>query len=198
MNCIVLYGSQYGTTERYAKWIAEQIECEVYSYKNFKPENLQQYDTIILGGGLYAGGLSGIKILTENYDKIKRKNIIVFTCGLADPNDKDNVVHIREGLQKAMGKELFEQITLFHLRGGIDYKKLSLKHKAMMAMLHKMLKRKDYNSLRQEDKDMIDTYGGMVDFVSLETALPMIQYIKQLAIANQNFMENNHDKKISI
>lgn len=179
MNCIVLYGSQYGTTERYAKWIAEQMECEVRSYKNVKPENLEQYDTIIFGGGLYAGGLSGVKILTGNYERIKSKNIIVFTCGLADPNDTDNILHIREGLEKAMGKELFQQITLFHLRGGIDYKKLSLKHKAMMAMLHKMLKNKDYDSLRQEDKDMVDTYGGIVDFVNLETALPIITYVKQ-------------------
>ena len=31
----------------------------------FKPEDFTNYDVVIYGGGLYAGGVSGIKLLTK-------------------------------------------------------------------------------------------------------------------------------------
>lgn len=49
---VVIYGSKYGTTEKYAKWISEELNCDLFSYKSIKKDNLLNYDTIIYGGGL--------------------------------------------------------------------------------------------------------------------------------------------------
>ena len=78
---------------------------------------------IIFGGGLYASGINGISIITKNYDLIKEKDIIVFTVGLADPNIEEQFIPI---INKNFTDEMKEKIKIFHLRGGIDYKKLGV------------------------------------------------------------------------
>ena len=50
----------------------------------------------------------------------------------------------------------------------------------MMAMLHTMMKKKDYDSLRNEDREMLATYGKAVDFTDKNAILPIIQYVKEL------------------
>lgn len=177
---VVIYESKYGSTRRYAEWIAEALSCSFFEKDIFKPEDFSNYDVIIYGGGLYAGGVSGIKLLTKNWELLRDRHVILFTCGLADPADPENTTHIRESLSKALSPEMLEHIHLFHLRGGIDYSKLSFIHKSMMAMLRKSLQKKDKDSLREEDKQLLDTYGGSVDFSDKETIQPIVQYVLSL------------------
>ena len=71
-----------------------------------------------------------------------------------------------------------DNIKVFHLRGGIDYTKLNFMHKTMMSMLVKMVKKKDREELNAEQKEMIDTYGQVVDFTDKQSLQPIIEYIK--------------------
>lgn len=176
----VVYQSKYGSTEKYARWISEALSCDLFQRNSIRIEDLISYDTIIYGGGLYAGGVSGVDLLIRNFDKLSGKNIILFTCGLADPADKENTDHIKASLKKVFTHQMEEQIKIFHLRGGIDYSKLGLVHKAMMSMLHKMMTKKDYDTLRNEDKEMIDTYGKTVDFTDKASISPIVSYVQQL------------------
>lgn len=73
-----------------------------------------------------------------------------------------------------------DNIKVFHLRGGIDYTKLNLMHKTMMSMLVKIVKKKDREELNAEQKEMIDTYGQVVDFTDKQSLQPIIEYIKNL------------------
>lgn len=180
MKNIVVYESKYGFTKKYAEWIAIALSCDLCEKKSIKPEFLKDYDTIIYGGGLYAGGVSGIDLLTKNYYAIRDKNIVLFTCGLADTTDKDNIVHIKSSLSKVLSAEMQDKIKIFNLRGGIDYSKLSIVHKSMMAMLHKIMKSKDYSTLRNEDREMLNTYGKVVDFTDRESIKPIIDYVAAL------------------
>lgn len=177
----VVFQSKYGATKKYAEWIAEELSCDLFERKNIKSADLEPYDIIVYGGGLYAGGVSGIDILTKNFDKLCYKNLILFTCGLADPLDKENTDHIKQSLNKALPAQMQEEIKVFHLRGAIDYAKLGLAHKAMMAMLYKMTTKKDYESLKNEDKEFISTYGKTVDFTNRSMALPIVNYIRELS-----------------
>ncbi len=178
---VVVFQSKYGATKQYAQWIAEELSCDIFDRKNINATDLEPYDTIIYGGGLYAGGVLGIDLLTKNFDKLRDKNLILFTCGLADPTDTNNTNDIRKSLSKVLTAQMQDKIRVFHLRGAIDYAKLGLMHKAMMAMLHKMTMKKDYDSLRNEDKEMLATYGKVVDFKDKTTALPIVDYVRGLA-----------------
>ena len=181
MRILVTYASKYGTTKRYAQWIAEDLACDLRDSREVNAELLKSYDILIHGGGLYAGGLSGIQTIVKNYDAISNKRIILFSCGLADPEDPENVAHIEAGLEKVLTPEMREKIRQFHLRGGIDYSRLGLTHKAMMAMLRRVMLKKGYDNLRSEDQVMLDTYGGTVDFTNRESLAPLLSYVRSLS-----------------
>ena len=75
MKTVVIYESKYGTTKKYAEWIADALSCDLFEKKSITPSALTGYDTIIYGGGLYAGGVSGIGLLKKNFSKISNKNL---------------------------------------------------------------------------------------------------------------------------
>lgn len=174
---VVIYESRYGSTKRYAEWIAEALSCPVFERKKFRPQDFAQYEMILYGGGLYAGGVSGIKLITQNRKLLSGKKVVLFTCGLADPDNPNNVSHIREALTKVLSEEMLEQVRIFHLRGGIDYTRLNFVHKSMMAMMRKMLLKKDSHTLQDEERQLLDTYGKCVDFTDHKSIFPLVEYV---------------------
>jgi len=172
---IVIFDSKYGSTKRYAQWIAEELGADLTARKDADPGSLGSYDVIVYGGGLYAGGVSGISFITKNFEQIKDKKILLFTCGLGDPNVPENVENIRKGLDKALPDEMRDVIEIFHLRGGMDYSKLSLLHRSMMSMVRKAVEKKDPATRTQEDIQMLETFGKSVDFTDRGTIKPLIQ-----------------------
>jgi menaquinone-dependent protoporphyrinogen IX oxidase len=134
-NTVMIYESKYGSARRYAEWISKALSCQVFTRKQFNPRNISHYDTIIYGGGLYAGSVSGIKFITRNRDKLSDRTVILFTCGLMDPENPDNICHIRNSLLRLLPEDILTHLHLFHLRGGLDLSRLSLLHKFMMSIL---------------------------------------------------------------
>lgn len=59
MKSLITYGSQYGTTKRYAEKLAQMTGIPVASYEDIK--ELAGYELVIHFGGLYAGGVTGLK-----------------------------------------------------------------------------------------------------------------------------------------
>ena len=180
---VVIYESKYGSTKCYAEWIAESLSCPIFERKKFHPRDFSQYEVVIYGGGLYAGGVSGIKLITQNWNVLSNKKLILFTCGLANPDDPENISSIRKSLTRVFSEEMLEHLSLFHLRGGIDYSRLNFVHKSMMSMLRKMLLKKDIHTLREEDKQLLDTYGQCIDFTDRKSIQPLIEYVSSALAA---------------
>ena len=134
MRTIIVYGSQYGTAKRYAEALAGKTDSEIKSYE--EPMDLDAYDIIVFIGALYAGGVLGLKKTLSGIHDLQDKKIVIATVGLADPNDRDNTESIRNSLKKQLSENIFVHARIFHLRGGIDYSHLSLKHRTMMALLY--------------------------------------------------------------
>ena len=160
-NIAVVYKSIYGSTKRYAQWIAEEAKADCFEYSEIKAKKLMEYDTIIYGGGLYASGIAGVSIITKNYEILKDKKIIVFTVGLASTDKEEAFLPI---IEKNFTKEMRDSIKFFHLRGGIDYKKLGIIHKSMMSMLKAVISKKSSEELSDDEIGILATYGKSVDF----------------------------------
>lgn len=176
---LVVYQSKYGSAKKYAQWIAKALECGLSERKKINLKQLEEYDLVIFGGGLYAGGVSGIDLLAKGFKRFPHAKWVLFTCGLADPNDPENISHIRNGLKRVLTPEMQKQITMFHFRGGIDYPRLSTVHKAMMTMLFSSLRKRDPAGLREEDRQMIATYGKAVDFTDRKMILPLVEWVRE-------------------
>ena len=171
-KALVAYTSKYGSTRKYAEWIASELNADLFTAKEVKPEVLKQYDIVIYGGGLYASGIAGIKLVTKN----PCKNLIVFTVGLANP-EKTDYSEIRD---KNFTPEFLAKTKIFHFRGGIDYKKLGTIHKLMMAMMKSMIQRKPESEREADDIEFLDTYNSKVNFEDKQTITPLINYVKSL------------------
>ena len=96
MKKIIIYGSQYGTTKRYAEKLSELTGISVMSYEKIK--DLSAYDEIIHFGGLYAGGVKGLK----NTIKALPQNaqLIIVTVGLSDVTNTNNTDHIKKSIHQ--------------------------------------------------------------------------------------------------
>lgn len=175
MKYIVTYSSKYGSTQKYAKWIGEALSCEVKDIKSVRSGMLQNYDVIIHGGSLYAGGVSGMRQLIKLYPEIRDKKLILFTCGLADPTSPQNVMHIESSIAKAVPEDMYDHMKQFHFRGGIDYSRLSPVHRLMMWMLCQTMKKRGVDQLSDEDKLMLDTYGKKIDFSDQSTIKMLVE-----------------------
>jgi len=173
----VVYKSNYGYTEKYAKWISEDLNADLFEVSKTNPQNLLNYKTIIYGGGLYASGINGVSIITKNIEKLSDKNIIVYTVGLESTENPEKFAPL---VDKNFTKEQQMKIKIFHLRGGVDYKKLGIIHKAMMAMLKKMIEKKNDGEYVGDSKLFLETYGSEVDFTDKATITPLVDYVKAL------------------
>lgn len=173
MKTIVIYESKYGSTERYARWLAEMLNCSAVRAADVKKVNLSSCETIILGGRLDAGGIGGAAVLKKQWDAIKQKKIVVFTVGLANPANTD----YKQIIEKNFSDEQQKAISFFHLRGGIDYQRLGPVHKVMMSMMNTLIKRKQESEISDEDRQFQAAYGACIDFVSKDTLQPIVAVV---------------------
>lgn len=170
-NIAVIYFSKYGATMQYAKWIAEKLECQLFDMKNLDKIDYLNLDTIIFGSGLYAGKINYKNIFESNINK----KLVVYTVGLSDPNTTD----YQKIIDDNFNFELKNKIKFFHLRGGINYKKLTLIDKLLMFLLKKLkLDQKPEQEKTLDEVLMGETYGKEISFINKDTIIPIIEYIK--------------------
>lgn len=172
---IIIYGSKYGTTKQYAEELSKRTNIKAEEYTNI--QNVNNYETIIYIGALYAGGVLGMKKTLNKLSNTTNKKIIIITVGLADPKDKNNTDSIREGIKRQISQDIYNQADTYFLRGGIDYSILNLKHKTMMALLYMKAKGLKEEEKTAEVKAMIETYGKKVNFIDFNSLNPIIDAI---------------------
>ena len=175
MKGIIIYGSRYGSTEKYASELSSRADIPAVNYKS--SPRLTGFDTIVYIGALYAGGIMGLRKTLGGLTPDSGRRLIIVTVGLADPQIPENRVNILSSLRSQLPPELFQTAQIFHLRGGIDYGRLSLGHRTAMALLNKSINLRPRKSWSAEDQAIQDTYGKKVDFVDFNTLIPIIDVL---------------------
>lgn len=173
-DVVVIYKSIYGATKKYAEWIAKETDGDIFEVSKINIKDTESYSTIIYGGGLYASGISGISFVKKNFSKLKDKNIIVFTVGLANPK---NTTQFEPIIEKNFTEDMKKLIKIFHFRGYINYKNLSIIHKTMMYGLKKSISNMDKDKITEEVKAFLDTYGKEVDFTNRDSIKALIDIL---------------------
>lgn len=172
---IIIYGSQYGTTKRYAEELGKRTNIEVKSCDEI--DDINMYETIIYLGALYAGNVMGMKKTLGKLNSYREKHIIIVSVGFADPADDENVNNIKKNMKKQLPEELFEHAQILHLRGGIDYSCLGFMHKTMMAFVYKKAMGMPEEKKTSEVKAMIESYNKKVDFTDFNRLDEIIRII---------------------
>ena len=173
MKKLIIYGSHYGTTKCYAEKLAEMTEISAINSE--KVRELAAYEEVIHLGGLYAGGVNGLK----NTIKLLPNNakLIIVTVGLADVTKQENTEHIKKAIYGQIPQDIFDKAQILHLRGGIDYSRLSFVHKMMMSFLYKKIKNTPEEQQTQEERELIQTYNQKVDFVDFSSLQKIVDIL---------------------
>ena len=173
---VVVYTSKYGATEKYARWIGEELDCHVFSLDKFSKGQLDNYDNIIYGGGVQAGGIKG-------FDKFKKwikpligkpeKKIVVFAVGL-NVDNTDGRMQLRD---INFDKGEFRQLACYFMGGAYDPAQIKGIDKALMSMVHKMLTDKGLN-MNEDERTLLDRIEKGCDLVSRQQIEPLVKEFK--------------------
>ena len=175
MDKIIVYGTQYGSAEKYAKELGKRLGFECKRFEDMR--DINAYETIVYIGSLYAGGVQGMKKTLKKLSNVENKKIVLATVGLADPADKENVEHIRMNMKTQLSPEVFENAKIFHLRGAIDYSRLNFLHKKMMGLLCKKAATLPEEQKNAEVRAMLETYNKQVDFIDFDSLEPIVECV---------------------
>lgn len=165
MHIAVVYGSCYGNAKRYAQALAERLGEAAVPYQ--KAGDLSACDTIVYIGGLYAGRVRGLSKTAGRLPAGTDKKLVIVTVGLSDPQNPDNAAAIRDAVKQQLPQQLFDSAVLYHLRGGIAYRRLKPVHRLMMWLFYRMVRRTPREQMSADACGIVDTYGREVDFVDI-------------------------------
>jgi menaquinone-dependent protoporphyrinogen IX oxidase len=174
MKTVVIYKSITGFTKKYAVWIKEELDADIFRYEEIDADKLLEYNTIIYGGSLHAAGITGIKLISKNFEKLNDKNIIIFVTG-ASPFKKELIDEIKE---KNLKEEEREYIKLFYFRGGFNFNKLNFTNKILMTLFKWKLQL--MREKTPEARGMLASYEKPVDFTRKEKIKELIDYVNSL------------------
>ena len=174
MKSIVLYRSKYGSTKAYAEWIAEELSCEAKDAKGVSVDEIMDYDTIILGGGLYAEVIAGVSLITKNIEKLQGKKLIVFTTGITPMDCReyyDGMV-----IEKNFKGDTKDKVKVFNYPGKMLMSELSLVHKAALKSLKAIMSKKENPS--EMEKLLINLCDIDADLSDRSLIKELVEYAK--------------------
>jgi menaquinone-dependent protoporphyrinogen IX oxidase len=174
MKTIVIYKSKTGFTKKYAQWIAEALSADILDVSKVDINELNKYDNIVYGGSLYAVGITGLKLIIKNLEKLKDKKIVVFATGASPSSERV----INEVANKNFTSEQQKSIKFFYLRGGFDYKKLNFFDRFLMTLLKWKIKSKNKAQLTKDEIGMLAVYDKPVDFTLRKNIDEIVNYIR--------------------
>ena len=169
---IILYQSKYGATKKYADWLVEETGYDCIETKDAKVANLQNYDVIILGGGVYASGIAGLQFIKKNIGRLGNKKIVVFAIG-ASPYDEKAIMQIR----KMHFKDELRNIPLFYCRGAWDEEKMKFTDRTLCKMLQKVVAKQNPDEYEQA---LMCAAGQKCDWTDKAYLEALVKYIEEL------------------
>lgn len=135
MNTLIVYATKHGCAEKCAGMLAQKLggKIEVQNLKNMNALNLSQYDSIIIGGSIYAGRIQKevSEFCIKNMEALKNKRLGLFICGMQKEAYEAE-------LNAAFPKELLENSIVKDFLGGeFIFKKASFLERMVIKMITK-------------------------------------------------------------
>lgn len=180
-NVIVVYTSETGFSQKYARWIGEELGCDAVKSAEVTKEKLVKSDVIIYGGGFYAGQIKGLKKFKEILGTEDLNKLAVFATG-ATPGT------FTETIEKALDQNFTEEernmIPAFYFQSGLNYENMSFKSKMLMKMFSSMMAKKKDKT--EEEEVMAKNLSKSSDLCRREYILPLTEHVKTLRSVDCN------------
>lgn len=166
MKTAVVYNSGTGFTKQYAEWIAQELDCEAVSIKDFRPDTANSYDVIVYGGWIMGNMINGL-------DKIRAMNpekLVIFATGSSEAGEEINKAVIKTN---HLQNDIF-----FYMPAGFKFEKLNFFVRMMLKSLKKRAAKAE-NPTPQE-KYMAQKLGTSFDISDRSYINPLVEAVRSL------------------
>ncbi len=173
MKTLVVYTSQTGFTKKYAGWIAEEMNADIYDLNDVKKKNdvfFDGYDAIVYAGWLCAERVVKIKWFQDKAVNWKNKRLAVVAVG-GSPNDNPD---LEKFMKTILTDEQSGYIKAFYCQGGFNYEKMNAPSRMAMKMFVSTLKKKPDEKTRQ----MAEMISNSYDISDKKFINPVVSYLK--------------------
>ncbi|WP_068401664.1 flavodoxin domain-containing protein [Kribbia dieselivorans] len=172
----IVYGSRYGSTEQYARWVAEDTGARLVELSTLQRSDLESASAIAFLSPILAATLMYRKALKRHADVLATTPFALVTVGLSpcDDPDRDNAI------SRALPPTLADvDPPVFHLRGAIDYGRLGFVHRMMMRLVDTQARRAVRRNPTDEALTRAHVAGVDQDFVDRATTAPLVGWVRQ-------------------
>ena len=174
MNGIILYRSKYGATRKYARWLSEETGFPYIDVKQAKISDVQQYDAIILGGGIYASGIAGLSFLKKHTHSLLGKKILVFCDGASPYDEKAYQEIVAHNM-----KDRLSGVPCFYCRGAWDMDAMSMIDRNLCRMLRKAVAKKDPKDYEAWEQALMAAGEEKCDWTDKRYIEPILAELKK-------------------
>ncbi|MBE5844395.1 MAG: flavodoxin [Butyrivibrio sp.] len=178
MKTLVIYTSQTGFTKRYAQWIAERMNADIFDVKDVQKKDnsfFAEYEAIVYAGWCMAGKVAKANWYLEKAKEWKGKKLAVVAVGAA-PNDFEQT---EIALNNILTDEQKTYIKAFYCQGGLNYEKMNLASKlAMKAFAGSLKKSKD-----PKQRGMGEMVDHSYDESDIKFIEPIIAFLQEAVVA---------------
>lgn len=175
MSIVIVCKSKTGFTKTYAKWISEELDCDIINGKKVTNKILNEYETIIYGSGLYAGQIGGLKKFKSMVQTMGSKNLIVYATG-ATPANADKLIN--DMIKANFTEDEREMVPFFYFQSGLNYEKMSAISRIIMKMFASIMEKKSNKT--EEEKGMAIMIKQSSDYTKKEYIVPLIEYVRSM------------------
>ena len=190
-STIVVFKSKYGTAEKYARWIGEELGCPVKSIDEIRARDLEPYENIIYGGGVHAGGIEGFDVFRKwikpilkdaYYDSFDievnfkpeyykpSKKIVCFAVGINLQN-----FEARAELRKVnFDKKWLRPLTCYYLDGKYEPERVQGADKLVMRFTTKLLNDKGLN-MTADERLLLERIEKGCDLIDRSQIMPIVE-----------------------
>lgn len=170
---LVLYTTKHGATQRYAERIAQPLDALVKEATYAKIDKAKTYDAIVLGCCVYAGKIKGLGFFADYAQELADKRLVLFTCGLYDPNEKEIKDALDAQIREKLG-DAADRVAVFHLRGSLRWQSLGLVERVMMKTLMSGIRKKPEEERSETERLLLESEGGALDFADEMDLSPIV------------------------
>ncbi len=165
---LVVYKSSTGFTLKYARWIAQALQCDLADVKEVSARKLSGYDTVIFGSRAHAGRIDGYRRIRDLVQKSDVSRFLLFVTG-AMPAEAEETVE--EFWKQNLTEEERKEVSHFYMPGGLCYERMSLPDRLMMKAFSAMLGKK---AKSEDEVKMARMIEGSYDLSDRKYLEPLI------------------------
>lgn len=167
MKTAVIYRSKYGSTQRYAQWLARALHADLLELQEVSREQLAGYEALLYGGGIYAGSIEGLKRFRSVAPR--GRSIAILAVGAA-PESAEALEQLRRFLE--------EEEMLFHLRGALTYGRMTVMDRLLMRMMRGMVAKKSPRERAAWERELLEGFGQDVDWTNEAAIAPIVETLR--------------------